>query len=192
MANKPKILSNGLDQVAKRGERYRQELLKEDISQQIKESFDGEPELPMWENDFFIDAESDKSVVDRFLKNSKGLPMEQIGKMLKDKQIISCELFRTKKLKSSWNTAVWPAVPIDTISLGSVLTQKDIPIDGYDITYITFRKLRTVGWPEVKISLQQIGFPGEWSMLPKYVVFHNELTEKNIEEIKNLSIWSII
>jgi hypothetical protein len=29
-------------------------------------------------------------------------------------------------------------------------------------------------------------------MLPKYVVFHNELTEKNIEEIKNLSIWSII
>jgi hypothetical protein len=45
--------------------------------------------------------------------------------------------------------------------LGSVLTQKDIPIDGYDITYITFRKLRTVGWPEVKISLQQIGFPGE-------------------------------
>jgi hypothetical protein len=33
MANKPKILSNGLDQVAKRGERYRQELLKEDISQ---------------------------------------------------------------------------------------------------------------------------------------------------------------
>jgi len=193
MANKPNIISNELDQIAKKWERYRQELLKEDLSQQIKEAFDGQPELPMWENDFFIDWKSDKFVVDWFLENSKYLPVEQIGKMLKDKQIISCELFREKKWKiGGWNQTVWPAIPIENISLWSVLTQKDLPLDGYDITYITFTKLKTEGWPEVKISLQQVWFPGEWSMLPKYIVFQNEIKWKDLEKVKDIPIWSII
>jgi len=193
MSNKPKIISNELDQVAKRGEQYRQELLKENLSQQIKETFDGEPEYPMEENDFFIDDKTDKLVLDWFFENNKELPMEQVGKMLKDKTVISCELFREKKSKTGgWNKTVWKAIPVDTLELGTVLTQKDIPIDGYDISYITFKKLKTIWWPYVKISLQQVWFPGEWSMLPKYVVFHNELIGEEISKVNNIKIWSII
>jgi hypothetical protein len=193
MPNKPKIISNELDQVVKKGERYRQELLKEDISQKIREAFDGESGLPMWENDFFIDWESDKLVIDWFLENSKHLPVEQVWKMLKEKNIISCELFREKKWKTGdWNKTVWPAISIENISLWSVLTQKDLPIDGYDITYITFTKIKTEWWPYVRISIQQVGFPIEWAQLPKYVVFHNELKGKDIEKLKDISIGSVL
>lgn len=192
MANKPNILSNELDQVAKKGERYRQELLKKNLSEQIKKNFDGEQGLPMWENDFFVDWKTDKAVIDWFIENNKKLPAKQIVQILKDNKIVSCELFREKKAKvGGWNKTVWPAIPSEDLSLWPVLAQKNLPVDGYDITYVTFQ-LKAEGWPYVKISLQQVGFPGEWSMLPGYIVFQNEIKEKDVELLKNIPIWSII
>ncbi len=187
MPNKPKILSNELDQVAKRGERYRQELLKEQLSDQIADAFNQTIEgyYPVWENYFFVSKSTDKAVLDRFIAHRGNLPVEQIEKMLKDKKVVSCELFRDQKSKDGWIKTVWPAIPKDHLSLWSVLVQKDLPIDGHDITYITFTKLNENCYPNVKISLQQVGFPGKWSMLPEYIVFHNELKGEKVATLKD-------
>lgn len=194
MPNKPKILSNELDQVGKKGERYRQELLKEQLSDHIIDAFHKTEEwhYSMEENDFFIDEGTDKSVLERFFKNNKNLPMEQIAKMLKEKSVISCELFREKKEKNGWTETVWSEIPREKDLLWTVLTQKDLPIEGYNISYVTFTKLRTKWWPEVKISLQQVGFNGEWWMMPEYTVSHNELTGKKVDTIKDISIGPIL
>ncbi len=184
--NKPNILSNELDQVPKTRKWYQKELdLNKDLKQQIIDAFDTfeHDDFPMGENDFFI-GQSDKKVLDWFLSHSKDLPVEQVAKLLREHKIVSCEIQRKKKEKSSWwNTALGQAIPKDTIHIWKVLTKNDEVLEWNIITYLTFTKLNDKQQrPDVKISTQQIEFPWEWAMLPEYVVFTKELTWEELEK----------
>jgi hypothetical protein len=193
MPNKPKILSNDLDQVPKKWERYRKELLKTELADQIADALTDPEDLPMGENDFFIGEGTDKKVLDRFLKHSDTFPVEQIGKMLKDHDVISCEISRVKKEKTGdWNKAVWGMIPRETVSLWEILSRNaKKKVDGYDISYLTFTKTAHNWWPTARISLQQVGFPkrsgqnpwGNVAMVSHYAVFYNEVKGKDVKEI---------
>lgn len=192
MANNPNVISNQLDQVAKKWELYRQELLKGNLSSQIKEAFDSELDFPLWENDFIIHWDSDESTINWFFENNKSLPMYQITQILKEKGVVSCELFRKKSKSGGWIGDTLPPVSFWDFPLLPVLTEEDLPINGYDITYITFIKDTTKSKPSVKILLQQVRFPSEWAMLPKYVVFQDEIKGEDVDLLKDIPIWSVI
>ena len=187
--NKPNILSNELDQVAKTGAWYQKELhTNKEVKQQIIDAFDAfeHNDFPMEENDFFIDSQVDRNILDWLLDNRKNLPMEQIWKMLRTTKRVSCEIKRQKKDVEWWNTAIGHMIPKDTVQLWTTLTQNKENAKGHVVTYLTFTSLNGKPQrPDVQISAQQIEFPGEWAMLPEYMVFQKELTgdELNKENI---------
>lgn len=181
--NNPKILSNKRDKVPKIRPRYAREINENsDFRQQIIDAFDRDIDSPMGENDFFVDSSSDKNILDRFFSHNEKLPMEQIATMLRNANMVSCEIQRKKKEKTGWwQEAIWPAVPKNMVSLGTVLTRNnDENIKGHIVTYISFAKLNDKQRPDVKITAKQIEFPGEWTMLPTYVVFQKELTGEEL------------
>ena len=49
--------------------------------------------------------------------------MAKIGEMIREYRVVSCEIQRKKRIKTKdWNKTVGPAIPIDTIDVGSILT----------------------------------------------------------------------
>jgi len=177
--NKPNILSNDLDQVPKTRKRYPNELYADNLKQQIIQSFD--THKPLWENDFLVE-ESDEKVLSRFEKNQENLPIPDIVQMLKDYNTVSCEVHRRKKEKITWfSKAIWPAIPKDNINVWKVLTRNSEELEGNILTYIIFQKMKNNPLT-VKISAKQIEFPGEWVLLPEYIVFSKELAWEEFEK----------
>jgi|GEM_PF-2417216 hypothetical protein len=98
--NKLNILSNDLDQIPKTKKWYQKELdVNKGFKQEIIDAFDRSEhnDLVMGENDFFLDKDNDKKILDRFLENQKDMPIEQIAKSLREHRVVSCEIQRKNK-----------------------------------------------------------------------------------------------
>ncbi len=127
--NKPNILSNDLDQVAKTGERYQDQLNTNELKEQLIKAFTvykfDENFDTIGEDDLLIDGETDPEIMDRLVRYHDKLPMSEIQEMLKTKRVVSCELKRISKIKQDeWPVAIGgPLIPIDSLDLGDILSE---------------------------------------------------------------------
>ncbi len=185
--NKLNILSNDLDQIPKTKKWYQKELdVNKGFKQEIIDAFDRSEhnDLVMGENDFFLDKDNDKKILDRFLENQKDMPIEQIAKSLREHRVVSCEIQRKNKKegKTWWNSTIGPAISRETINVWKVFTKNNEALDWNVITYLTFTRLNDTKWPDVNITAQQVEFPRKWAMLPEYIIFRKELTGEEFKK----------
>ena len=178
MENTPNILSDELDQAAKTGYEYYKRLHEPELNQAILDNF-----ADVSKEKGCLIEETDPMVMAWFEKNQDKLPLLEVLRELKNMRVVSCEIARKKKEKSLWFTsAIGPAIPVENMEIGKVFTKNKDTANGDIVTYLTFIKTTDADRPTLKITAKQIEFPGEWAMLPNYIVFKKELVGEEFEK----------
>lgn len=177
--NKPNILSNHLDQVAKNtNTRYQARI--DAISDEIIKAFDA-----------VVDVDWDPNVLNWLENNQSKLPLDKLSK-LRDNETIALELKREKSWASrgGWHQATGFPVEPSTLSAlrGHILTKNENKLNPGEIwTYLVIQKKPSKPWFEAnrdyKISIEQIEVPGENTLLQKGFVFHKELKWEEVDQI---------
>lgn len=189
--NKPNILSNDKDQVAKNtNTRYQARI--DAMSNEIIKAFDRNIKDMILKNQWIgIDTNWNKSILDWLHCNKDKLPLDRLL-ALRDNETISLELKREKSWASrgGWNQAIGFPVEPSTLSAlrGHILTKNENKLNPGEIwTYLVIQKKPSKPWFEAnkdyKITMEQIEVPGENTLLSKEFIFHKELKGEEVDQI---------